>query len=213
MKASDSSSSDAPNKGVSRRGFLAVAGGSVAAASFLNACGEDSSASAETGEFGDGDVGILNYLLTLEYVLADFYKGLTNSTLFNEAERAALGEFGEQEEKHAEALVRQIEKADGEPAPKPKTKFELRLNAATLELASKLENAIAAAYLGQLPKVDSDDLRAKLLEIHSVEGRHAAAMEYLQGKPVTPDGSFAKPATVKETMAVMKPYIRESAEA
>jgi rubrerythrin len=213
MKANEQSGTGAvPGRAVSRRGFLAAAGGSVAAASLLSACGGDSSASAETGEFGSGDVGILNYLLTLEYVLADFYEHLLHSTLFTEAERKALGEFGVQEEKHAELLVRQIEKAGGEPGSKPKTKFKLQENTATLELASKLENAAAAAYLGQLPNVEDDDLLTKLLEIHSIEGRHAAAFNALQQKPVTPDGAFAKPQTVDQVMGVFKPYMDESAE-
>src|SRR4051812_45092567 len=63
----------------SRRRFLAVGGGSTALAAFLAACGSDSSSTtgttamkpggkSETAEFGKGDVGILNYALTLEYL-------------------------------------------------------------------------------------------------------------------------------------------------
>lgn len=201
------------NPAVSRRGFIVLAGGSIGVATLLAACGGDSTANAETSEFGSGDSGILNYLLTLEYALADFYGQLVSSKLFTSPERKALGQFGEQEREHAAAIVRQLKKIGAKPASKPQTTFALQTDAATLEIANKLENTIAAAYLGQLPHVEGESLRQKLVEIHSVEGNHAASIAYLQKKPVTPDGAFAKPATVEEVMAAMKPYLAEPAAA
>jgi len=200
------------NQSFSRRGFIAVAGTSLGGVSLLSACG-DSSANAETADFGSGDAGILNYLLTLEYTLADFYTQLKASNLFNAAERKGLWEFGEEEEEHADAIVRQLKKLSADPVAKPKTTFALKTDADTLEIANTLENTIAAAYLGQLPHVQGASLRQKLVEIHSVEGRHAASIAYLQEEPVTPDGAFAKPATVEGVMKTMKPYLGESASA
>jgi hypothetical protein len=191
---------------VSRRGFITLAGGSLAAGA-LSACGSDSKADSETSEFGDGDIGILNFLLTVEYVQAAFYKGLTGSTLYSEAERNALGEFGEQDEDHADALKKRVEELGGDPAAKPKTKFTFNAGPATLELAGRLENTGAAAYRGQLPNIDDAGARDLVITIYSVEGRHAAAINYLQQKPITPDGAFAKPATVESTMTVLKPHL------
>ncbi len=68
---------------VSRRRFFAVGGG-TSAALFLAACGDDddetTSSSTTTmpddetaSQFGEGDIGIANYALTLEYLEADFY--------------------------------------------------------------------------------------------------------------------------------------------
>jgi rubrerythrin len=195
-----------------RRGFIALAGGSLGAASLLSACGSDSTANAETSEFGSGDAGILNYLLTLEYTMVDFYKELETSNLFSEAERKALGKFGTQEEEHAAALVRQLKKIDAEPVAKPKTKFALETGPGTLETAEKLEGGMAGAYLGQLPKVEGESLRQKLAEIHSVEGRHSAAIAYIQQRPVTPDGTFAKPLNVDSVMVKFKPFLASGSE-
>jgi rubrerythrin len=200
----------AADRSLSRRKLMALAGGSVAAASVLAACGSDSSASAtaaETSKFGDGDVGILNYALTLEHLEVDFYADLVKSNRLTAAARKALGKFGEEEEEHVSSLTQAIEKLGGDPAAKPKTKFSLNTDTGTLELASRLENLGAAAYLGQLPNIESNSVLTTVLTIHSVEGRHAAAINRLLKKTPTPDGAFAKPATAKRVLAAVKPFI------
>src|SRR5689334_751867 len=81
----------------SRRRFLAVGGGSAGLAAFLAACGDDSgtttttsmgggAGASETAQFGKGDVGILNYALTLEYLETAFYADVVKSGLFKGAE-------------------------------------------------------------------------------------------------------------------------------
>lgn len=198
---------------LSRRNFIALAGGSAAAASLLTACGSDSAdAAEETAKFGDGDVGILNYALTLEYLEAAFYAAAFNSNLLTGRAASELGEFGQEEEEHASALIKEIEKLDGDPAPKPETSFPLETEAGVLELADELENLGAAAYLGQLPNIESDSALATVLSIHSVEGRHAAVLNLLQKEPVSPDGAFAKPATVKAVLKAVEPYMKSGGE-
>jgi hypothetical protein len=84
---------------VSRRKLLAVTGSSTALAAFLAACGSDSSstttttggsAGGKTGteQFGKGDVGILNYALTLEYLETAFYADVVKSGLFKGSDLA-----------------------------------------------------------------------------------------------------------------------------
>src|ERR1700712_928488 len=105
---------------VSRRKFIAVGGGTSMAA-FLAACGGGGSSStmgnstqesepmnngkgSETEQFGKGDIGILNYALTLEYLEAAFYKEVAKSGLFKGQELAVLKKFGTEEQQHVEAL-------------------------------------------------------------------------------------------------------------
>lgn len=199
------------DSGLSRRKFMVLAGGSVAAASVLAACGSDSSTAAtvagEADKFGSGDAGILNYLLTLEYAEAGYYGALAKGDLLSGKDRETLEKFGEEEGEHAASLAQEIRKLGGKPVAKPKTAFSLGSESEALEIGGTLENAIAAGYLGQLPWIKAETPLRLALSIHSVEGRHAATLNDLRGEPITPDGGFAEPATVATTMDAIEPYV------
>jgi hypothetical protein len=127
--------SESSQAGLSRRKFMAVGGGSAALAAFLAACGDDSgtttttstmpakSASgttSETEQFGKGDVGILNYALTLEYLETAFYADVIKSGLFKGADLAVIKKFGAEEAEHVAALTAAVKQLGGKPAPEPK---------------------------------------------------------------------------------------------
>lgn len=204
---------------VSRRRFLAVGGGSTALAAFLAACGSDSNSTTsttamaggkgagETAEFGKGDVGILNYALTLEYLETAFYADVVKSGLFKGSDLETIRKFGREEAEHVQALTAAVKSLGGKPAPEPKTEFPLKSAKSVLELAGTVENLGAAAYLGQAANIESPEVLASALAIHSVEGRHAAALNTLLGEPVTPDGAFAVPADVKTVLESVEPFI------
>ena len=204
---------------VSRRKFIALTGGSAAAAAFLAACGSDSGTtttstasgggggSSETAQFGKGDVGILNYALTLEYLETAFYADVVKSGLFKGAELEAIKKFGQEEAEHVEALTAAVKSLKGTPAPKPKTEFPLKNAKSVVELAATVENLGAAAYLGQAANIESPEVLASALAIHSVEGRHAATLNTMLGKSITPDGAFAKPADAKTVLKSVEPFI------
>ena len=215
--------------GVSRRQLMSMAGGSVALGAFLAACGsdDDSSDTSSTGStgttntgttspmgednstamFGEGDLGILNYALTLEYLETAFYADVAKSGLFKGADLATIKQFGSQEADHVVALTDAVKAAGGKPAPKPKTEFPLNNAMQVLKLASTVENLGAAAYLGQAPRIKSPEVLAAALSIHSVEGRHAAALNTLLGKSIVPDGPFAKPAEAGMVLNAVQPFI------
>jgi len=204
---------------VSRRRFMALTGGSTALAAFLAACGDDSGTttttasqgagggSSETAQFGKGDVGILNYALTLEYLETAFYADVAKSGLFKGSDLATIKKFGSEEAQHVAALTAAVKQLGGKPAPKPKTEFPLKSAKSVLELAGTVENLGAAAYLGQAANIESPEVLASALAIHSVEGRHAAALNTLLGESIVPDGAFAKPADAKTVLESVEPFI------
>ncbi|HYG96323.1 MAG TPA: ferritin-like domain-containing protein [Solirubrobacterales bacterium] len=204
---------------VSRRRFLAVGGGSAGLAAFLAACGGDDSTTmtdttsmgsggaSETAQFGKGDVGILNYALTLEYLETAFYADVVKSGLFKGADLETIRQFGRQEAEHVKALTAAVKQMGGKPAPEPKAEFPLDSASSVLELAATVENLGSAAYLGQAANIKSPEVLASALAIHSVEGRHAAVLNTLRGESITPDGAFAKPADVKTVLKSVEPFL------
>src|SRR4029079_11705114 len=124
---------------VSRRKFMALTGGSTAMAAVLAACGsgDDSSTTSSTSSatstdtrppadmFGTGDLGILNYALTLEYLETAFYQDVVKSGLFKGADLATIKQFGSEEAEHVAALTAAIKQSGGKPAAAPKTQFPL----------------------------------------------------------------------------------------
>jgi rubrerythrin len=199
----------------SRKRFLKMAGGASAASAFsifLAACGSGSkkkqaSTAAPANASSSGDVAIVNYALTLEYLETDFYSKVAASGLFKGASLDTIKRFGDQERQHVDALTAAVTKLGGTPAAQPKTSFPLDSASKVLALAATVENLGAAAYLGQAGNIQSKEILAAALSIHTVEARHAAALNTLLGKTIVPDGAFAKPATMQQVLSQVKPFI------
>jgi rubrerythrin len=213
-----------------RKRFLKAVGGTGAAgafALFLAACGsssKSSSTSSSSGSstqsstpsggttgtemFGKGDMGILGYALTLEYLEAQFYKDAAKSGKLSGKVLAVAKEFGSQESEHVKALEATIKKLGGKLPAKPKAKFPLKDQKSILKLAATVENLGSNAYLGQAGNIENKEVLAAALSIHTVEARHASVLNTVIGMDITPDGAFAKPATAQEVLAAVKPFLQ-----
>jgi rubrerythrin len=204
---------------VDRKRFLKMAG-SAGAASFgafvLAACGSSSSSSKSTtaastatsaSSSAGGDIAILNYALTLEYLESEFYSKVIAAKLFSGKVGELLQSFGSQEDSHVVALKAAVTKLGGTPAENPKGKFPITSATQVAQLAYTVENLGAAAYLGQAAKIQSPEVLASALAIHSVEARHAATLATLVKKSVTPQGAFATPADMSTVLAAVKPFL------
>jgi rubrerythrin len=204
---------------VDRKRFLKMAG-SAGAASFgafvLAACGSSSSSSKSTtaastatsaSSSAGGDIAILNYALTLEYLESEFYSKVIAAKLFSGKVGELLQSFGSQEDSHVVALKAAVSKLGGTPAENPNGKFPITSATQVAQLAYTVENLGAAAYLGQAAKIQSPEVLASALAIHSVEARHAATLATLVKKSVTPQGAFATPADMSTVLAAVKPFL------
>ncbi len=203
---------------VDRRRFLKMAGGAGAAsfsAFVLAACGgggKTASMAARTAAStsttaSSGDLAILNYALTLEYLETGFYEKVVASGLFTGKVGALIKRFGGEERTHVEALKGAVEKLGGTPAANPNGRFPITSATQVAQLAYTVENLGAAAYLGQAGNIQSPEILATALAIHSVEARHAASLGTLVKRSITPDGAFAKPADMSTVLAAVKPFL------
>jgi rubrerythrin len=210
-----------------RKRFLKMVGGAGAAsfgAFVLAACGSSKSSStgsaatattstgtattaATTNPFGAGDIGILNYALTLEYLETEFYEKVVAAKMFSGKVGALLEEFSKQEQSHVIALTAAIKGAGGTTAAKPNGKFPITSPTQVATLAYTVENLGASAYLGQAANIQSKQVLAAALSIHSIEARHAATLGTLVKKSVTPNGAFAVPADIPTVLAAVKPFL------
>jgi rubrerythrin len=206
----------------SRKRFLRMMGGAGAASAFaifVAACGGDdnetSSASSSAATMTENkaarrDLEIVQYALTLEHLETDFYNAVIDSGVIKDmalAETAKMIRDNEQE--HVDALTATVEKLGGTPT-RPKITFDAVLKGGpsmVLKTAATVENLGAAAYLGQAGRIQSKEILAAALAIHSVEGRHAAALNSVVGRTIVPDGAFAKPASMAEVLPKVKPFL------
>jgi hypothetical protein len=190
-----------------------LAGGAVVGGGALLSALTPASALAARGKgrppakFGKGDVGILNYALTLEYLESAFY----NEASANQAKSSFLK--GAQQEAFLKlvtadenAHVAFLKKALGKKAvAAPKVDFggTTSSEAAFIKTAVALENTGVGAYGGQALNIVKPAYVAAALSIWSVEARHASvAGLLLQATPasLSPNGPFDKPRTAAQTL-------------
>jgi Ferritin-like domain len=153
-----------------------------------------------------GDLAIVNYALTLEYLESQFYAKVAKSGLFKGATLDTLKTFGMEESEHVKALHK-VAMSMGKPAAMPTGKFPVHSATQVAMLAATVENLGAAAYLGQAGAIKSKEVLAAALSIHSIEARHAATLNLLTKQNPTPDGAFGKPMTMAQVLKVVKPFI------
>lgn len=143
-----------------------------------------------------GDVDILNYALTLEYLQAAFYTEAERNKALGKRATSAVEVVGAVERAH----VRAFRKALGSAAVKrPSFDFGGTTEAERpfLKTAVAFEDLAVAAYKGQAPRISAPAVLAVAVGIHSVEARHAAWMRHLFGIQPSPrafDDALARPA-------------------
>jgi hypothetical protein len=156
-----------------------------------------------------GDVEILNYALTLEYLESAYYKmGLTKANLSGEAKQLATT-IADDEVQHVDALTKAVKSLGGKPAAVPKVDFgnAFANQKSFLKLAQTFEDTGVSAYNGAAPMIESKEVLTSAGSIVQVEARHAAAIRTLNGNPPT-DGGFDKALTMQQVLKAVKPFVK-----
>ena len=201
--------------GDTRLGFLKKAGigagAAVSGGALLSALAPEALASSQSGRppgsFGKGDVGILNYALTLEYLEAAFYNGATAANLPLGSQAAAFLKVVTRDENEH---VKFLKKALGSKAAK-EPKFEFKGTNTNAEMFMKtsqvLENTGVHAYSGQALNIKTAAYVKAALSILTVEARHASVIGLLNdptGEAIAPNGPFDTPLTAAAVLAAVK---------
>jgi hypothetical protein len=156
-----------------------------------------------------GDIDILNFALTLEYLETDFYKVKGKTVGLSGDAKALATSFGDEEAEHVAALTSAIKAAGGKPVAKPKFAFPVSNSAAFLKLAYVLENTGVGAYNGAGPSLMNKKYLAAAGSIVQIEARHAASIALLTGSQITPNGAFDKPLSKTQVLAKAGPLIKK----
>lgn len=157
--------------------------------------------------FGKGDIGILNYALTLEYLEAAFY----NEAAANQAKTGFIKDPQTQiflqdvvfdENKHVAVL----KKALGKKAVKSPTfnfKGDNADEAKFGAMSFTFENEGVHAYAGQAFNITTPAYLAVALSIITIEARHASVIGLITKKStagITPSGPFDTPFTANRVL-------------
>ena len=160
--------------------------------------------------FGKGDIGILNYALTLEYLEAAFYNGATAANLPVSAQVGAFLKIATRDEN---AHVAFLKKALGSKAAKEPT-FNFKGANTSAEMfmktAAVLENTGVHAYSGQALNIKNPAYVKAALSILTIEARHASVIGLLNegaspaGTEMTPSGPFDTPLSAAAVLKAVE---------
>jgi rubrerythrin len=150
-----------------------------------------------------GDVDILNFALTLEYLEAAFY-----------AEAVSMGKLSGESKTFAHVVAKDeaahvtfLKGALGSKAVK-KPKFDFQgttaKQAAFLKTAMALEDTGVSAYAGAAPMIANKKTLAAALSVHSVEARHAAWVRQIIGHGGSPSPAPAAFDPARSKAEVLK---------
>lgn len=154
-----------------------------------------------------GDVDILNFALTLEYLEAAFYKeGIAKAGLSGDAKKLAT-EIGDHENEHVAALTQTIKKLGGKPVKAPGVTFPFTDQKSFLKLAQVFEDTGVSAYNGAAPMISSKEVLGAAGSIVQVEARHAAAIRLLNGDNPSP-AAFDPTLSQQQVLKAVKPFIK-----
>jgi len=157
---------------------------------------------------GGGDVDVLNFALTLEYLEAAFYKEAAKIDGLSEDAAKAVETFGDEEQQHVDALTKTITDLGGKPVEAPMVDFgDLSSEKSFLKLATTFEDTGVSAYNGAAPSIKSKEVLAAAGSIVQVEARHAAAVRLLAKKDPSPE-AFDKTLSMDQVLKAVQPFVK-----
>ena len=193
-------------KGMTRSAFMlkgAVAAGGVYGAGMVSPFVRQAFAQG-----GGGDVEVLNFALTLEFLETAFYQEAAKINGLSDDAVKLVETFGDEEQQHVDALTKTIQDLGGKPVMAPKVDFgKLSSESDFLKLAVAFEDVGVSAYNGAAPAIKSKEVLAAAGSIVQIEARHAAAVRLLAKEEPAPK-AFDETLTTKQVLKAVQPYVK-----
>jgi rubrerythrin len=190
---------------VSRGAFIAR--GALAASAVYGLNSVAPFVSSALAQSGGGDIGVLNFALTLEYLEAAFYARAQKQLKLSGDVRRLAKLIGDHETAHVDALTKAIQGAGGKPVRAPKVSFPFTDEKSFLKLAQAFEDTGVSAYNGAAPSIKSADVLGAAGSIVQVEARHAAAIRLMRHQDPAPH-AFDKALKKSQVLSAVKPFIK-----
>lgn len=156
---------------------------------------------------GAGDVEILNFALTLEYLEATYYARALKEVRMSGPVKALAQEIADNESAHVDFLSGAVKTFGAKPAKPPEVRFPFSSEAKFLELAQTFEDTGVMAYNGAGPFIESKAILNNAGKIAQVEGRHAGAIRFLRGHHPA-EAALDGVLEFQEVVDRVKPYLR-----
>jgi rubrerythrin len=153
-----------------------------------------------------GDVGILNFALTLEYLETAFYEEAKKRAKLSGELKSLVDLIASDEAQHVAALTASIKQLGGKPVAEPKFDFPYSGTAGFLKLAQTFEDTGVSAYNGAAPSIKSKAVLGSAGAIVQVEARHAAAIR-LQNKTEPAPDAFDPSLEEAQVLEAVEPFI------
>jgi serine-rich repeat adhesion-like glycoprotein len=155
---------------------------------------------------GGGDVEILNFALTLEYLESTFYEEARTRAKAKGELKSLIALLADDEKQHVDALTASIEQLGGKPVAKPKFDFPYSGTAGFLKLARTFEDTGVSAYNGAAPAIKSPEVLGAAGSIVQVEARHAAAIRLQNSEEPSPE-AFDPTLQEAQVLKAVEPFI------
>jgi hypothetical protein len=180
--------------------------GGVLAAAGLGLGGLSAGGLAVARGSSKGDVKILNYALTLEYLESAFYAEANRNGKLNGITARFARVVGRHEAAHVSALRQAL---GSKAVKKPSFDFKgtTKSEGTFLKTAMTLEDTGVSAYQGQADRIKSGSVLASAGAILAVEARHAAWVRDIIGagsSPVPAPDAFNKPLSMSAVLSAVK---------
>jgi hypothetical protein len=155
---------------------------------------------------GGGDVEIVNFALTLEYLETAFYEEARMRAGAKGELKSLIDLIADDERQHVEALKATVKQLGGEPVAEPKFEFPYSDTAGFLKLAQTFEDTGVSAYNGAGPAISSKNVLGAAGSIVQVEARHAAAIRLQNSEQPSPE-AFDPALDEAQVLKAVEPFI------